>query len=213
MTDADELQRKSIHESAHAWAGLRFGYPPTVVSIRPGASHGGVTLFERSADQHLSKLIDGRHPLDGLDPAARRFADQRMVSVVIGDEAAALLGPPVTGRIPDRPETLPRRKSAEVVPADGAGLPRRPLSPERRDLLDASDATDSLDDVELAWEMAYKLVGELANPYLVWIRAEARRLARDNARPIHALAAALRASEVLDGADAVAILEAQEKPE
>jgi hypothetical protein len=45
----------------------------------------------------------------------------------------------------------------------------------------------------------------------VWCRAEARRLARDHAGPIHALAAALRASEVLDGADAVAILEAHER--
>jgi hypothetical protein len=199
MTDPDRM-RISLHEAAHAWAGWRFGRPPAVVSIRPGAAHLGVAIFDRSADHGLSRLI-GPHPLDGLDPEARRFADRRLVVTLIGEEAADLLGPLQTGRLPDR------------VPLAGA-VASNPLelSPERAQRLAEAEADDDpwYDD-EAAFEMAFRLVGELANVYLVWCRAEARRLARDHARAIHALAAALRASEVLDGADAVAILEAHER--
>jgi len=194
MTDADRMHI-SLHEAAHAWAGWRFGRPPAVVSIRPGSAHLGIAIFDRSADHDLSKLIDGRHPLDGLDPEARRFADRRLVIALIGEEAVDLLVPQ-TGRLPDR---VPPTRVAT------------PLSPERHARLAETEADDDpWHDDEAAFEMAFRLVGELANAYLVWPRAEARRLARDHARAIHALAAALRASEVLDGADAVAILEAHE---
>jgi hypothetical protein len=209
MPDADDVEaerrmRLSIHEAAHAWAGWRFGRPPAVVSIRLGAAHMGITISDRAADHHLSTLIDGRHPLDGLDPNARLFADRQMVYVLIGDQAADLLGPPRSGRLPDPLEARPAWRWNE------AGTER--LSPERRERLAVAEARpDGMIDDEIAFEMAFRLVGELANVYLIWPRAEARRLARDHARPIHALAAALRASEVLDGADAIAIFEAQER--
>jgi hypothetical protein len=213
MTDADELMRTAVHEAAHAWAGWTWGRMPAVLSIRPGAAHSGVTLSDRSADQHLSKLIDGHHPLDGLDPAARRFADQRLVAVLIGEEAAELFMPRM-GRQADPPGYIGDVR-ATLEAQSPPGGPVVPLSPERRERLAATEAdADPWHDEEIAFEMAFRLVGMTANVYLVWVRAEARRLASDHAQAIYALAAALRASpnQVLDGSDAIAILEAQEQP-
>jgi hypothetical protein len=198
ITDSptDARLKTSLHEAGHAWAAWHFGRPLAVVSIRPGAAHLGVTISDRAPDHYLSRLIDGRHPLDGLDPAARRFADQGMVAALIGEQAADLLGPRHTGRLPDPWQGPP----GAVLPSERA---------ER--LAEAEADEDPLTDDEIAFEMAFRLVGELANVYLEWPRAEARRLARDHARPIYALAAALCVSEVLDGGDAIAILEAQEE--
>ncbi len=89
---ADDRQRAAYHESSHALARWLYGWPIAVVSIRPGAGHLGIVMGQGPI-ANLGALIDGRHPLDGLDPAARRLADQAMVICTIGDVAASLFFP------------------------------------------------------------------------------------------------------------------------
>ena len=197
---ADPL-RLSPHEAGHAFAQWTFGRPIVAVSIRPGRSHAGITLVARGEDDHLRSRLDGSWVLDGLDPEARRFADRCIVMVLAGREAEDALGPPRTGYLPELPV-----HEAPAVPG-----PLALDSPAAVSLLEAEahevepDAALH-DDEAVAFEMAYRLVGMTANAYLGWCRAEARRLMVDHAGPIHALAAALRASQALDGPTAVGII-------
>jgi hypothetical protein len=190
----DDRRRTAIHEAGHALARWRFGWPIECVSIRPGVAHAGLVMGLAPV-ANLSKKIGGRHPLDGLDPALRRLADQGMVISAIGEVAADLLVPRM-GRLAEPPVHK---------------LPPARLSPSVQAKLVAAEAmTAPPTDADVAFEMAFGLVGMAAQPYLAWIRAEANRIAATDAAFIQELAQQLLAREVIDGASAVAILEAAE---
>jgi hypothetical protein len=194
--------RSAIHESAHAFALWRFGWPVELVSIRPGASHTGITMAATGTDRDLLDMIGQHHPLDGLDPEARRLADRMLVMVLIGDAAVEVLAPQ-TGRQPD-----------PVGYLESAAYPRpAELTPEIRDRLAAAEAdtADRPDDADKAFEQAFRLVGLAAHPYLAWLAFETRLLVREHAAAIYALADVLVARELIDGRTAVAIFRAHER--
>jgi hypothetical protein len=206
MTEPKEKMRPSDHAGGHALASWAFGFGVGAVSIRPGRAHLGVMLGDGSA----RNIILGGHPLDGLDPGERQLADRALVQILAGDEAADLFMPR-TGRQPDPPGYIGdiRATLDAVAPPGGSSTPLEPAMAAR---LEAAEADENpLDDYTRAQDLAYRVVGPTWALYVAWARGEARILARDHAAAIHALAAALRASEVLDGADAVAILQAHER--
>jgi hypothetical protein len=198
---APDLRSIAIHEAAHAWAFHHFGLGVGAVSIRPGRSHLGVTLLRDGP----GRIMLGGHPLDGLDPAERRRADQVLVAFLIGEEATDLLMPRL-GRQPDAPGYIgdPRAFLDAIAPAGGSVTP---LPPATAAYLVAAEAReDAPTDYEVAVELAHRLVGPAWQPYVLWARAEARLRALASAPPIHALAGELLRQEVIDGPRAVAIL-------
>jgi hypothetical protein len=46
---SDQLRRVAFHESGHAVASTLCGDTPAVVSIRPSANHGGLTIHNRAS--------------------------------------------------------------------------------------------------------------------------------------------------------------------
>lgn len=195
----------AIHESGHALASVQFGFGLGVVSIRPGRKHLGITMADGPR-----RIILGGHPLDGLDPTQRRLADQALVVTLIGDEATDLLRPRM-GRQPDPAGYIgDARAFLDAVARPGGSV--APLAPAMAARLAAAEADpEGADDYERAVDLAYRVVGETWQPYVLWARAEARVLARDHASAIHALAAALVREEVIDGPSAIAILELHER--
>lgn len=202
MTPDDEARRRlAIHESAHGLAMWLFGWPIAAISLRPGASHLAITLGVPGTNQHLIDRLDGRHPLDGLDPEARQYADRALVHALIGEAAVEALAPQV-GRLPNRADYVAAATAAPAVE----------LNPEAQDRLDAAEADPSgMTDEARAFEMAFRLVGLTAGAYVAWARLEAGRIARDHAAGIYALAGDLVAREAIDGHQVVAIFDRLER--
>ena len=185
-----DLYLSSLHEGAHARAYYEFGWTIEVVSVRKGRAHLGVMFGERGANESaMLDLVGTGHPLNGLDPEARRFGERAIVAVLIGNQAEALLAPRETGWLPELPEPIVVR-SVE------------PLGDQSRVRLDEADAdprTVGLGDEERAYVMASHLVGQTAGPY-VWLRAEADRIVFANAAALHELATLLCASPLFSAA-------------
>ncbi len=200
MTD-EARRRVAIHEAAHGYAMWRFGWPIAALSLRPGASHVGITMGVPGTNQHLIDRLDGKHPLDDLDPEARQYVDRVLVKLLIGEEAMEVLAP-LVGRLPDRATYV-----ADAAAASAAEL--EPAAEARLQMLEA-DPDDWTDDAK-AFEIAFRMVGLAAGPYLAWARFEARRIASEHATQIYALADELAARGVIDGHQAVRILQAHER--
>ena len=87
---ARDLLEVALHASGHALARFTYRWPIVVVSPRPGAGHSGVTIGPTD-DWHLSRMLDGRHPLDDLEPEARRWDDRQFVIALAGVAAETLI--------------------------------------------------------------------------------------------------------------------------
>lgn len=193
MTDRSTL-RNAYHEAAHCVLGMDAGRRVHRVSLLPGASYAAVTLWEPDPPELVARLhqIDGRHPLDGLEPDAFRSACRWMVETLAGDAAAEIIAP-LTGYLPTR--ELPTEAELRT--------PLEPAAPSERLEAAAVEPPDGErhDDEKIAEKIAFNLVGyQTIGPLLGWMRAEARRACVDRWAVIEAVAGALLAAETLDGA-------------
>lgn len=184
MTD---LHRTAHHEAAHGVLAADFGLSVHALSIRPGRSYAGVTELTNPPELlDIGKQIDGRHPLDGLPPEATHHGLRMIVQMLAGD-AAADFAAPVTGRVADPLDALDRPMIE----------PRPPT--ERVRVAEALQLDNGHDDLAIATEAAYRLVGyETTGPLLRWLRAEARRVVSDRWPLITSVADALLRHQVLD---------------
>ena len=167
MTDRD-LRRIAAHAAAHATLYRDSGRRIETVSIRPGAAHSGITLLAPMSPE-MRVLADaatsGRHPLDGLMPEASRFA-LRHITAVLAGKVAEEIAAPTLGRQPTPPE------HPEPTIEELAAEPVRVPSPA---LLASEDVTEeeTHSDDDIAFELAFQLVGLQARPLLTWLTAEA----------------------------------------
>ena len=180
----DDRRRTAIHEAAHCALMTRWSFPITAVSIRPGESHRGVTIMTVDPADRIRYPLDGTHPLDGPATASRQWAERRICVLLAGSIAADLLVP-VSGFV-----APPREYPVELAPPAAAKLAEAEADPE----------SEAPSDDEIAFEFAFRLVGQTANAYLAWLRLETHRLVAEEAPAIYAVAEALLRGDVLDGA-------------
>jgi len=83
MTDAAKRRRTAYHEAGHAVVGLVMGMDPQFVSLRPGASHHGMTKHSVPQERripNLDALLGTEVVL--TDPAARVTVERAIVATL-----------------------------------------------------------------------------------------------------------------------------------
>jgi hypothetical protein len=203
MTD-DARRRTAYHEAAHAVAGILYGRPIRVVSIRPGAQYRGTTLYESSTglSEALAGVFDPSAPAL-LQPSETRTAIEREIVITLAGPTAGQWAHVTTGRIEPDPCEIDAEKAA-------AGLAA--LSPRHRELIVSEEVSDAerVGDEQAASNLSWALIGEPIEEvmHLAWLRAVTSNLVVRQWHQIEALANALLDRTVLDGATAAAIVTA-----
>jgi hypothetical protein len=196
MIDPEARQRTAYHESGHTSMAYLLKRRAGIVSIRPGAHHGGIT-FHGPAPKVPQEMFD-RYlglPVPLLPGRLRRYIETDILISLAGDEAARVLWfrSPETGY---RPETAEDEAAAEALANELVSLSRT----ERKKLVEA-ERSEHQHDADRAWLIAHAAVDDPieAGAYLEWLRILTRGLIQSTRclRLIDALAAELLEHEVL----------------
>jgi hypothetical protein len=206
MTDPEQRHRIAVHESGHAAMAYLLHRRAGIVSIRPGAHHGGIA-FHGPAPKVPQEMFDRHlgHPVPLLPATLRRSIETTIMISLAGDEAEFLLWCRSPEKARFRPETAEDEAVAEGFARDLVSLTR----PER-EKLDEAERSEHKSDEDKVWLFANAAVGEPneAGAYLAWLRAVTRGLIWGTrcVRLIEALVPELLEHEVLSARAVRAIL-------